>query len=83
MQDTCPPLHVIDNCSVNAQRYRQEVLRPCVRLFRGADGREFIFVDDNARAHRDLKVDEYLENEDIQRMAWPASSSVLNPIEHA
>ena len=51
---------------MNAQRYRQEVLEPYVRLFRGAVGPEFIFMDDNARAHRALLVDEYLESEDIQ-----------------
>ena len=58
-------------------------LEPYVRLFRGAVGPEFIFIDDNARPHRVLMVDEYLESEDIQRMAWPASSPDLNPIEHA
>ena len=45
MQDTRTPLHVFDNGSVNAQRYRQEVLEPYVRLFRGAVGPEFIFMD--------------------------------------
>ena len=40
-------------------------------------------MDDNARAHRALIVDEYLESEDIQRMAWQANSPDLNPIEHA
>ena len=48
MQDTCTPLHVFDNGSVNDQRYRQEVLEPYVSLFRGAVGPEFIFMDDNA-----------------------------------
>ena len=48
MQDTRTPLHVFDNGSVNAQRYRQEVLEPYVHLFRGAVSPEFIFMDDNA-----------------------------------
>ena len=56
---------------------------PYVRLFRGAVGPEFIFMDDNARAHRALMVDEYLESEDIQRMAWSAYSPDLYPIERA
>ena len=30
-----------------------------------------------------LLVDEYLESEDIQPMAFPANSHDLNPIEHA
>lgn len=83
MQDTRTPLHVFDKGSVNGQRYRQEVLEPHVRLFRGAVGPEFIFMDDNARPHRTLMVDEYLESEDIQRMDWPSKSPDLNPIEHA
>ena len=54
-----------------------------MRLFRDAVGLEFIFMEDNARAHRALMVYEKLESEDIQRMAWPANSPDLNPIEHA
>ena len=83
MQDTRIPFHVFDNGSVNTQRYRQEVLEHYVRLSRCAVGSKFIFMDDNARAHRVLIVDEYLESEDIQRMAWTANSPDLNPIEHA
>lgn len=83
MQDTRTPLHVFDTGSVNAQRYRQEILEPYVRLFRGAVGPEFLFMDDNARPHRARLVDEYLESEDIHRMDWPAKSPDLNPIEHA
>ena len=45
--------------------YKQEVLEPYARLFRGVIGLEFIFIDDNTRAHRDLMVDEHLESEDI------------------
>ncbi|GFW35351.1 transposable element Tcb2 transposase [Trichonephila clavipes] len=39
-------------------------------------------MDDNARPHRILAVEELLESEDITRMDWPAYSSDLNPIEH-
>ena len=64
MKDTRTPLHVFDNDSVDAQRYRQKVLEPYVRLFRGAVGLEFNFMDNNAQACRALMV-EYLESEDI------------------
>ncbi|GFV33629.1 transposable element Tc3 transposase [Trichonephila clavipes] len=39
-------------------------------------------MDDNARPHRTLAVEELLESEDITRMDWPAYSPYLNPIEH-
>ncbi|GFU91567.1 transposable element Tc3 transposase [Trichonephila clavipes] len=39
-------------------------------------------MDDNARPHRTLAVEELLENEDITRMDWPAYFQDLNPIEH-
>ncbi|GFT82104.1 transposable element Tc3 transposase [Trichonephila clavipes] len=39
-------------------------------------------MDDNARPHRTLAVEELLESEDIPRMDWPAYSPDLNPIEH-
>ncbi|GFX37624.1 transposable element Tcb2 transposase [Trichonephila clavipes] len=39
-------------------------------------------MDDNARLHRTLAVEELLESEDITRMDWPAYSPDLNPIEH-
>ncbi len=68
MQDTCTSLQVIDTGSVNAHRYRQEILEPYGRLFRGPVGHEFLFMDDNARPHRACLVDEYLESEDIHRM---------------
>ena len=61
MQNTRTPFHVFGNGSVNVQRYQQEVLKPYVRLLRGAISLEFTFMDDNARAHRALLVVEYLE----------------------
>ncbi|GFY05262.1 transposable element Tcb2 transposase [Trichonephila clavipes] len=39
-------------------------------------------MDDNARPHRTLAVEELLESEDITRMDWSAYSPDLNPIEH-
>ncbi|GFY27300.1 transposable element Tcb2 transposase [Trichonephila clavipes] len=68
--------------SVTGDRYCDEALLPHVRLFRGAIGPNFIFMDDNARPHRTVAVEELLEREDITRMDWPAYSPDLNPIEH-
>ncbi|GFY09068.1 transposable element Tcb2 transposase [Trichonephila clavipes] len=75
-------LRIFDRGSVIGDRYCEEVLLPHVRLFRGAIGPGFIFMDDNARPHRTLAVEELLESEDITRMDWPAYSPDLNPIEH-
>ncbi|GFS63472.1 transposable element Tcb2 transposase [Trichonephila clavipes] len=65
-------LHIFDRGSVIGDRYCEEVLLPHVRLFRGAISPDFIFMDDNARPHRTLAVEELLESEDITQMDWPA-----------
>ncbi|GFX31673.1 transposable element Tcb2 transposase [Trichonephila clavipes] len=75
-------LHIFDRGSVTGDRYCEEVLLPHVRLFRGAIDPDFIFMDDNARPHRTLAVEELLKSEDITRMDWPAYSPDLHPIEH-
>ncbi|GFX59916.1 transposable element Tcb2 transposase [Trichonephila clavipes] len=75
-------LHIFDRGFVTGDRYYEEVLLPHVCLFRGAIGQVFIFMDDNARPHRTLAVEELLESEDITRMDWSAYSPDLNPIEH-
>ncbi|GFV58564.1 transposable element Tcb1 transposase [Trichonephila clavipes] len=62
--------------------YRDVILEQHVRLFRGAMGAEFLFMDDNARPHRANIVDECLQSENITRMNWSAYSSDLNPIQH-
>ncbi|GFV49769.1 transposable element Tcb2 transposase [Trichonephila clavipes] len=41
-------LHVVANGTMTGQRYIDEVLLPHVRLFRGAVGDTFVFMDDNA-----------------------------------
>ncbi|GBM33220.1 hypothetical protein AVEN_28213-1 [Araneus ventricosus] len=62
------PLHAFERGTVTGVRYRTEILEPYVRLFRGAAGPEFILMDGNARPHKALLVDEFLESEDIRRM---------------
>ncbi|GFU51195.1 transposable element Tcb2 transposase [Trichonephila clavipes] len=75
-------LHIFDAGSVNGTRYCNEILLPYVRLFRGAMGLQFLFMDDNAPCHRTVAAEQLLESEDIERMDWPARSPDLNPIEH-
>ncbi|GFV91845.1 transposable element Tcb1 transposase [Trichonephila clavipes] len=74
-------LHV-QSVTLTGHIYQDAILEQHVRLFRGAMGAEFLFMDDNARPHRGNIVDECLQSEDITRMDWPAYSPDLNPIEH-
>ncbi|GFX24493.1 transposable element Tcb2 transposase [Trichonephila clavipes] len=62
--------------------YRDVIVEQHVRLFRGAMGAEFLFMDDNACPHRANIVDECLQSEDITCMDWPAYSPDFNLIEH-
>ncbi|GFW39994.1 DDE_3 domain-containing protein [Trichonephila clavipes] len=73
-------LHV-QSVTMTGNIYRDVILEQHVRLFRGAMGAEFLFMDDQARNHRANIVDECLQSEDITRMDWPAYSPDLNPIE--
>ncbi|GFY24101.1 transposable element Tcb1 transposase [Trichonephila clavipes] len=75
-------LHVVANGTMTGQRYIDEVLLPHVRLFRGAVGDKFVFMDDNATCHRTLAVQDCLYSEGIQRLVWPVRSPDLNPIEN-
>ncbi|GFU78264.1 transposable element Tcb2 transposase [Trichonephila clavipes] len=75
-------LHVVANGTRTGQRYIDEVLLPHVRLFRGAVGDKFVFMDDNATCHRTLAVQDCLDSEGIQRLVWPVRSPDLNPIEN-
>ncbi|GFU83433.1 transposable element Tcb2 transposase [Trichonephila clavipes] len=55
-------LHVVANGTMTGQRYIDEVLLPHVRLFRGAVGDKFVFIDDNATCHRTLAVQDCLDS---------------------
>ncbi|GFU51645.1 transposable element Tcb1 transposase [Trichonephila clavipes] len=60
-------LHV-QSVTMTDHIYRDVLLEQHVRLFRGAMGAEFLFMDDNARPHRANIVDEFLQSEDITCM---------------
>ncbi|GFY25704.1 transposable element Tcb2 transposase [Trichonephila clavipes] len=75
-------LHEVANETMKGQRYIDEVFLPHVRLFRGAVGDKFVFMDDNATCHRTLAVQDCLDSEGIQRLVLPARSPYLNPIEN-
>ncbi|GFV10606.1 transposable element Tcb2 transposase [Trichonephila clavipes] len=82
MLDGRTSLHVFERGSVTGVRNKDEVLEPYVHFFMGACFPEFILMDNNARPHSALLVDEFLESEDIRRMDWSARSPDLNHIEY-
>ncbi|GFT99361.1 hypothetical protein TNCV_76771 [Trichonephila clavipes] len=55
----------VANGTMTGQRYIDEVLLPHVRLFRGAVGDKFVFMDDNATCHRTLAVQYCLDSEEF------------------
>ncbi|GFX13612.1 transposable element Tcb2 transposase [Trichonephila clavipes] len=74
-------LHVVANGTMTDQRSIDEVLLH-VRLFRGAVGDKFVFMDDNATCHRTLAFQDCLDSEGIQRLVWAAHSPDPNHIEN-
>ncbi|GFV72836.1 cubilin [Trichonephila clavipes] len=60
-------LHV-QSVTMTGYLYRDVNLEQHVRLFRGAMGAEFLFLDDNVRPQRANIVDEFFQSEDITRM---------------
>ncbi|GFU51146.1 transposable element Tc3 transposase [Trichonephila clavipes] len=62
MLGSCTDLHIFDAGSVNGTRYCNEILLPYVRLFRGAMGLQFLFMDDNASCHRTVAAEQLLES---------------------
>uniref|UniRef100_A0A8C5Q6F5 Transposase n=1 Tax=Leptobrachium leishanense TaxID=445787 RepID=A0A8C5Q6F5_9ANUR len=75
-------LHMLARGSLTAIRYRDDILRPLVRPYAGAVGPGFLLMQDNARPHVAGVCQQFLQDEGIDAMDWPARSLDLNPIEH-
>ena len=75
-------LYRLENGSLTAIRYRDEILEPMVRPYAGAVGPGFLPMHDNARPHVARVCRQYLEDEGIDTIEWPSRSPDLNPIEH-
>ncbi|MEW8548408.1 MAG: transposase [Candidatus Thiodiazotropha sp.] len=72
------------NGTLTGVSYRDNILRdivvPHFDNHRLAD--RPIFMDDNARPHRAAIVRQYLQQEAVDVLPWPALSPDMNPIEH-
>lgn len=80
--DARTELVFIENGTLNAHRYLQQVLEDHVVPFMATLGDDATFMHDNARPHTARVVTEYLDEVQITRFDWPARSPDLNPIEH-
>ncbi|KAI4890921.1 hypothetical protein NFI96_007190 [Prochilodus magdalenae] len=75
-------LYRLDNGTLTAIRYQDEILGPVVRPYTGAVGPGFLLVHNNARPHVARVCRQFLKNEGIDTIDWPTGSPDLNPIEH-
>ncbi|KAI4902132.1 hypothetical protein NFI96_025541 [Prochilodus magdalenae] len=73
-------LYRLDNGTLTAIRYPDEILGPVVRPYAGAVGPGFLPVHNNAQPH--VVCRQFLENEGIDTIDWPTGSPDLNPIAH-
>ncbi|GFV72827.1 transposable element Tcb2 transposase [Trichonephila clavipes] len=64
-------LHIFDAVSVSGTRYCNEILLPYVRLFTGAMGLQFLFMDDNAPCHRTVAAEQLLESRRFSSRTLP------------
>ncbi len=72
-------VHFIDGI-LNAQSYRDEILRPIVVPF--IHDHHLMLQHDNARPHVAKIGTQFLEAENIPVLAWPEYSPDMSPIEH-
>lgn len=68
--------------NLNGVRYRDEVLRPAVLPFMDQIGAGALFQHGNARPHVARACTNFLEENDVHTLPWPAISPDLNPIEN-
>ena len=75
-------LVLLNNGTINAERYILDVLQDHVVPFAPYVGPNFLLMQDNARPHTARIVQNYLQEVGINTMDWPARSRDFNPTEH-
>lgn len=75
-------LAILNEGTVTAQRYINDVIRPHVMPFSHRVGADFTLMHDNARPHTAGTTAAVLAAAQINVLPWPANSPDLNPIEH-
>lgn len=70
--------------NLTGERYIREVLQPVIvpHFDNHPLATRPVFMDDNARPHRARAVTEFLRQEAVTTLPWPAMSPDLNPLEH-
>ncbi|GFW41037.1 transposable element Tcb2 transposase [Trichonephila clavipes] len=74
--------YIIQDGHLTTRQYRDEIFRPIVVPYAAAIGDYFILMDDNCRPHHANLVEDFLFEERIVQMEWPACSLDMNPIEY-
>jgi hypothetical protein len=63
-------------------RHRDEIVQPYVIPFIQAQANNVTFQQDNARPHVARVVRDYMTQQNVDLLPWPAVSPDLSPIEH-
>ncbi|GFU63915.1 transposable element Tcb1 transposase [Trichonephila clavipes] len=75
-------LYIFQGGPLTALRYRDKILTLIVVPYIAAIEDDFLLMDDNCRPHHANLVEDFLFEEGILGMEWPACSPDMNPIEH-
>ena len=74
---------VVPHENVKAIMYRDILENHCLPHARRVYKDNFRLQGDNARPHRAAMMRKFLDEEEVQQIAWPSCSPEMNPIEHA